>query len=222
MIAAPWWSVDIWRSTFYHGEAVLAMTTNGIAAEVKAGQTGYLELWEAVRRFVHDQSYRWAAALNGLGGVDNEDLQQTAFLALLEAVEGWESEKGAFLTIFGLKLKTAFSEATGLRTKRDRQDPLQAAVSLDAPLAGDEGALTLADTLEDPSAAAEIDGVAERDFQQRRREALAAALATLPEAQRAAVVGRCCCGQKVEQRAYSAALRALRHPRISQQLMRFL
>jgi len=193
------------------------MTTNEIAAEVQAGEIGYLPLWEAVQRFVYGRAYRWMV-LNNPGGVTADDLQQCAFLALVETVENWDPLRGGFLTLYNLKLGTVFLEAAGLRSKRD---PLRGALSLDAPLTDDEN-LTLADILEDPAAEAEIDNVAEQDFRQRRRKALQAALSTLPEAQRAAVVGWCCYDQKVDKQAYSAGIRALRCPAVSQGLREFL
>ena len=193
------------------------MTTNEIAAEVQGGQADYLQLWEAVRGFAHDRAYRWARALNG---VTIDDLQQCAFLALVEAVGSWDRDRGAFLALYGLKLQAAFTEAAGLRTERDKRDPLRTAVSLDAPLTNDEGdPLTLSDVIPDPVST--IDTVAELDFQQRRHNALEKALAGLPEAQQAAVVGKCCYGRRVDTRAYNAGLRALRHPSISRELRQY-
>ena len=194
------------------------MTTNEIAAGVQGGQADYLQLWEAVRGFVHDRAYRWARALNG---VTIDDLQQCAFLALVETVGSWDKDRGAFLTLYGLKLQAAFTEAAGLRTERDKRDPLRTAVSLDTPLTDNEAdSLTLSDVIPDPVAA--IDTVAELDFQQRRHNALEKALARLPEAQRAAVVGKCCYGRRVDASAYNAGMRALRHPSISRELRQYV
>lgn len=199
------------------------MTTNEIAAAVQAGQAGQLELWDAVWRFAHDRAYRWAAALNGLGGVTVEDLDQCAFLALAETLEAWDPERGAFLTLYGLRLKTAFSEAAGLRTQRTKRDPLQAALSLDAPLTDDSGdPFVLTDIVPDPAAEAAVDAVAELDFRRRRHEAIEAALAALPAEQRAAVVGRHYYGQRVSMRAYTAGLKALRYPSVARKLREFL
>lgn len=212
------------------------MTTNEIAAAVQTGQADIMELWEAVRRFAHDRAYRWTRVANVRGGVVLDDLIQVAFLALLEAVQTWRPDDGVFLTWYGLKLKTAFTEATGQRTERTRQEPLDRALSLDAPLTDSESGegLTLADVIEDPYVAAAVEAVAELDYQQRRREALTKVLNGLTEDQRQAVVLRYCHGLTLDQtadrmgttRATARAaeqkgLRLLRHPRNSWELRLF-
>ena len=211
------------------------MTTNEIAAAVQSGQADRMELWEAVRRFSYDRAYRWYRAMEGRGGMLLEDYIQVAFLALLDALESWDPTVGAFNTLFGLKLKGAFTEAVGMRTQRDKRDPIHHALSLDAPLTDSEIGedLTLADVIEDPYAAAEVEAVAELDYQQRRKQALAKALDSLAGDQRRAVVLRHCHGLTVDQtadrmgttRATARAaeqkgLRLLRHPK-NQELRRY-
>ena len=216
MRAALWRSVDL-SITFYHGEAVLAMDTNQIAAAVQDRQADVLELWAAVRRFAYRQGNRWYLALGNRAGMEPEDFEQVAFLALLDALEGWEPGEWSFLTVYGTTLKAAFAAATGQRTQRDKRDPLQTCVSLDTPI--EEGdALTLADALTDPAAERAIEDIAERDRRQRLHHALHRALQTLPETQRRAVVGRYLYGMKTDARACGAGLKALRHPRISREL----
>ena len=117
--------------------------------------------------------------------------------------------------------------ATGQRTERTRQEPLDRALSLDAPLTDSESgeAFTLADVIEDPYATAAVEAVAELDYQQRRKQALAKALDGLTEDQRRAVVLRHCHGLTVSQTAArmgttraaartaeQKGLRLLRHP----------
>lgn len=203
------------------------MTTNEIAAAVQSGQADILELWEAVRRFAYDRAYRWTRAAKGRGGVVLDDLVQASFLALIDAVKSWKPESAVFLTWYSMKIKTAFAEATGQRTERTRQEPLDRAQSLDMPLNGEIGEdLTLADVIEDPRSEEEIEAVAELDYQQRRKQALATALDGLTEDQRRAVVLRHCHGLTVSQaaaemgttRATARAaeqkgLRLLRHPK---------
>ena len=179
------------------------MEASKIAAAVQAGQADRLELWEAVRRFAYDRAYRWCRAMEGRGGMVLEDYIQVAFLALLEALESWDPAAGAFLTWYGLKLKGAFTEAVGMRTQRDKRDPIHHALSLDAPLTDSESGedFTLADVIEDPYAAAGVEAVAELDYQRRRTQALATALDGLTEDQRRTVVLRHCNGLTLDQTA---------------------
>ena len=91
------------------------MSNEELALQIRAGKRDRLmELWAQVRRFALQQARRWAYL--GRGGVTLEDLEQSAFLALLDALEGWRAEAGHFLTWYGLRLKAAFTEATGQRT----------------------------------------------------------------------------------------------------------
>lgn len=204
------------------------MEASKIAAAVQTGQADRLELWEAVRRFAYDRAYRWYRAMEGRGGMVLEDYIQVAFLALLEALEGWDPAAGAFLTWYGLKMKGAFTEAVGMRTQRDKRDPIHHALSLDAPLTDTESGedLTLADVIEDPHSMEEIEAVAELDYQRRRTQALATALDGLTEDQRRAVVLRHCHGLTLDQTAArmgttkatarvaeQKGLRLLRHPK---------
>lgn len=199
------------------------MSTDQIAAMVQAGQADRLELWEAVRRFAYGRAYRWCKAAEGRGGVELEDLVQASFLALLEALETWDPEAGAFLTIYALKLRAAFTEATGQRTQRDKLDPLDHALSLEAHLTDSESGdtFTLSDIIEDPAAASFVD-VEERDRLDRLHRAMCAALGALPEVQRAAVVGYFIHGQRTDAKARSAGLRTLRNPSVSRSLRVFL
>ena len=112
------------------------MSNEELAAAIRAGERGrIMELWGQIRRFALQQARR--RVYLGRGGVTLEDLEQAAFLALLDALEGWRAEAGKFLTWYGLRLKAAFTAATGQRTQRDRLDPLDRALSLEAPV-GDE------------------------------------------------------------------------------------
>ncbi len=191
------------------------MTNEQLAEAVKAGdQDKLLELWEAVRRFAYQQASRWAAA--GNGGTTTEDLMQVAFLAVLAALKRWDSEKGTFLTWYGLHLKKAFAEATMQRTQRDRLDPLQISLSFDAPLTDSQGdPFTLSDVIPDTAAAEELEAVEERDRQRRQKEAINRALSTLPENQRSAIVARYWEGRTVDAGTIQKAIRALRRPAVA-------
>lgn len=200
------------------------MSNEEIAVQIQAGNRDLqLELWEQVRRYAWKQVRRWMFALNdGRGGVTEEDLIQSGFLALLDAIDTfYPTCGGSFLSWFGFYLKTAFQEATGLRTERQRREPLSNSVSLETPLTGDLEGLTIGDTVPDQSAANALDDVAERDHQERLHCALKSALELITAEQRAAVVGRYCYGHKVDRKACAAGMRALRNPDVSRSLRHF-
>ena len=107
------------------------MTNEGLARRIQQGERDLLlQLWEQVQRYAHDRAYKWFRATNGRGGQTVQDLEQEAFLALLEALEGWSEEAGPFLPWYSLRLKAAFTSATAQKTQRDRLDPLESALSL--------------------------------------------------------------------------------------------
>ena len=150
------------------------MTNEELARRIQHGEQDLLlQLWEQVRRYAHDRAYKWHMATNGRGGQTVQDLEQEAFLALLEALEGWTETAGPFLPWYSLRLKAAFTAATGQRTKRDQLDPLQNCISLDAPLTDREGTtFSLEDTIPDQRAEEDLNTVEERDKQASIRRVL--------------------------------------------------
>ena len=165
------------------------------------------------------QATRWLRAFEGSGGVELDDLEQSAFIGLLKAVQTWKPESGAFSTWYTIQLKAVFVEAYGMRTKRTREDPLNKYhLSLDMPLdENEDGNFTIADVLPDEAAGAAFGDIARMDFQQ----AVQAALAQLPDAQREAIIGEFWFGRKPDPKLRREALRALRHPRIRKPLVEF-
>lgn len=111
------------------------MATNEIAAAVQCGQANVLELWRMCRRYAMQQATRWHRVFERSGGVELDDLEQSAFIGRLKAVQTWKPESGAFSTWYTLQLRAVFVEAYGMRTKRTREDPLNKShLSLDMPL----------------------------------------------------------------------------------------
>lgn len=151
-----------------------------LAALVRAGRTEYtLPLWQGVQRFVYQQATRWSRAWGYRAEVD--DLAQCGFLALLDAVEDYDPAKGKFLTWYTLFLQKAFSEAVGCRTEGQRREPLNTALSLEAPVGEDTDTVTLGDTLEGPDPIADAD---RRLYLEQLHNALEAELEGLPPEQR--------------------------------------
>ena len=192
--------------------------TSDIASAVQAGKADILSLWTAVERFAWLQAVRWARAMEGRAGVEESDLLQVAFIALMDTLTAWDADKGEFLTLYGIKLKAAFTEACGQRTQRARYDPINSVCrSMDEPIGDEDSDLTLGDTISDEAAEEAFEDIEQRDFQQ----AVQAALAQLPDAQRDAIISEFWLGQKPDAKARREAIRALRHPRIRKPLMEY-
>ena len=208
------------------------MTNEHLAEAIQTGdRSKILPLWEQVRRYAHDRAYKWFRATNGRGGQTVQDLEQEAFLALLEALEGWDEKAGPFLPWYSMRLKAGFTAATAQRTQRDRLDPLESALSLDMPLLdGEDDLFTLADVVADPRAEQDMEAVAERDLQAGVRRVVD----SLPAEQRRVILLRYFRDMTREQTAQrlhltraraaaieSKALRLLRHPVNSRVLLQY-
>ena len=171
-----------------------------------------VELWHQVQRMVYKQAARWA----GLGGTIIEDLTQAGFIAMLRAVDSYDPSRGTkFSTHLFQRLRAELSAATGYNSKRSWFDPLQNAVSLDAPLTDDDDSDTFADLIPDPAAEAAIEGM---DV----RLGVAEVLAELPEEQRKAIRDRYWNDLQVDTRTHAAAMKRLRHPDCSKRLRAYL
>lgn len=91
-----------------------------------------LELWEAVRRFVSQEAIKYLQRGDNSARVEYDDLMQSGFLAMLDAIVIYDPEREAnFLTVMKWEIKNRFAEAGGHRTKR--LDPLTISESLDVP-----------------------------------------------------------------------------------------
>lgn len=189
-----------------------------------------LQLWSQVKHMVYQQAARWA----GRGGTTVEDLTQTGFIAVLRAVGTYDPEKAKFSTYLFRLLRSEFSSATGQGTTRTRLDPLQHAVSLDAPLEDGEDT-TLADFIPDPAAEVEITAIDEQDRQARLHAELEIALSSLSDEERRTIRTRYYRGQTLDaiavaegiskvtvSRREQLALRRLRHPSRSKRLKAYL
>lgn len=205
-----------------------------LVAAIQAGnELLYTQLWEQIERFVSQQAGRAAGRLKDYPLADFEDLFQSGYLAMVQAVQTYNPDKNVlFLTWFGYYLKSAFATVGGYRSEKDKRSPLRYVRSLDAPLSDTEG-LTLADTIQDPT-----DRFEDTEYglwQEQLHTELDKALGTLPQEQRKTIRERFYHGHTLGQtgdilgatpeqvRGYEGkALRALRHPKVSASLKAFL
>ena len=200
------------------------MSNEELAVLIQDGDNArILELWQQCNAFIWKQARREIYRLEGRRGVDVNDLAQSGFLAMLDAAKTFDANAGfAFMTCLGSKIKTAFQEATGCRTERQRREPIDSAVSLETPLTDEENADVLGDLIIDTAAEKAIDAVAEADMAQRLHGALENALATLPQEQADALRTKYYEERPADARACQKGLRALRHPNIAKELKDFL
>lgn len=211
------------------------MSNEDLAVKIKAGERELLgELWAQVERFVRQQAGRVFRALGPGAPVTQEDLYQSGYLALVAAVEGYDPNRGmSFIGYLALKLKTTFAEAGGWRSSK--RDPLNLAVSLDAPLDSEEDGDTLGDVTEDPSGAQGFQEAEERLWTMDLHTELERALNMLPGAEGGTIQRRYFQGQTLEaiattegvnketiRQREAKGLRALRHPRCSRSLRGFV
>lgn len=134
------------------------MTNEELAIAIQNGQHEYfLQLWEQCYKFIRKKAYRWAMAWSGSTGFDLDDLTQSGFIALCEAVDKFQAERGSFLTILSYTLNTEFQCVVGCRTTK--RDPLANAISLEQPAKGDPEGLSVGDTL---AAKDELEALEER------------------------------------------------------------
>lgn len=176
------------------------MTNEELAAKVKDGDPeATLLLWEGVRRFVERRAWSYKTAYECKE--DAEDFVQSGFIAMLKAAEKYDPACGwKFLTIFAYYLKSAFSEVIG--TRSSKRDALRDAISLDAPRCGEDGdGESLAYFKPDETASLAFIGVEYENFIQYTQRVIAAALDTLPEAQRVLLHERYIMGRSLKRSA---------------------
>ena len=205
------------------------MTNEALAAAIRRGETERInELWAQVERFVRRYAHRMETLAGGLVGADAEDLYQSGYFALLAAVETYDPSKGrSFISWLTLFLRKAFAKAGGSGTKKQRNDLLLHAGSLDAPMDADEtDGDTLASLVPDPED--RIAAADERIYVEQLHAALEAALERISPGEAEVIRERYFHGRTLRELGPNAqsltdsAMRRLRHPDISAGLRRFV
>ena len=156
------------------------MTNEELARRIQNGDDALmLQLWEQVKRWVSRVAMRWYLHFEGGRGVEVCDLVQAGYLAMLDAVRTFEDGNGSFLSWLTYYLQNEFGALYGIRTERTKRDPLNIAISLDAPI-GDEDGMTIAETVVDPDGENGYQQIENNDFIRSLRDALEKALADIP------------------------------------------
>lgn len=200
------------------------MTNEELVARIQAGERDRLsELWSQVERFVakranHIMAMYAAGYMANSGGVEFDDLYNSGYLALVAAVDTYKPDKGMkFISWFAFFVKTAFGNAGGWMSQKN--DALRRAVSLDAPIDGEDDSDPLSQIVEDTGAAQDIQAVEDKIFHEQLHAALERALQHLPDAEVDAIRGKYFEGRElssVEKRAECRGLSRMRaHARLS-------
>ena len=210
------------------------MSNEELVAAIQAGQTELMpQLWENVVKLISWRANRLLAVLSAADschGIEIGDLINSGYFAVLAAINTYDAEKCLFSTWLQWYLKTAFAEAIGYRTEKQRNEPLRYALSMDAPLEDADGD-TLGDLQADPSATIPFEDVDAAVFRGQLHHALEEVISGLPEVQAeiirrhyweqqtleeiAAIVGKS--SERVRQ-LEEKAIHAMRTPSVSDRL----
>ena len=150
------------------------MLNADLIISVQDGHTDLMgALWERYRRYAAWYARRWLT-LAAAAGLAEDDLQQEAYLALCEAVSTTKTGADGFIAWYKYALQKRFATVTGQRTAAGRNEPLNNAVSLDAPVSDENDAATLADSVPDETAADAFNVVDQGDVNRLLHDAVAA------------------------------------------------
>ena len=167
--------------------AALAVTSNSYAL----GQ-----LWELNKGLLRSMFWKWYPAHKAQAddhGLTADDFEQEGFFAVQHAAQTYDPAQGAFTTWLTAAMQRQIQRTltngharnvTGEDGKlhTTSADPLNHCTSLDVPLDDEDGgSATLGDLKEDATAAAELDAVEDKLFQEQLHSALEEALAKLTD-----------------------------------------
>lgn len=136
------------------------MTNEELVSRIQNGETDLMyQLWAQVEKFVYWKAKSAAFAFNGNGGVSIDDLYNTGYIAMVEASNTYKPIGMNFLSWFAYYLKTAFAEASGFRTEKAKNNPLQNAVSLSHPLGDGDSDGTISELIPDPESDLQFESI---------------------------------------------------------------
>lgn len=172
--------------------------TNAALAALAATGNSYAlgQLWELNKGLLRSMFWKWYPAHKAQAdahGLTADDFEQEGFFAVQHAAQTYDPAQGAFTTWLTAAMQRQIQRT--LTNGHDRTvtgedgrqhttsaDPLNHCTSLDVPLDDeDDGAATLGDLQEDTTAAAELDAVEDKLFQEQLHSALEEALAKLTD-----------------------------------------
>ena len=140
--------------------------------------------WHSVRKLIRQWARQYMGSNTQTRLYELADLEQAGFLALYEAIQAHDPERGSLNTMLRFYCLRHFAAVSGYG--RNQHKPETNALSLDAPLSNADGDLTLADTLQDPGAAF-ADDLIDRIASDQDAARMLAEIAKLPKPEREAL-----------------------------------
>ena len=172
--------------------------TNAALAALAATGNSYAlgQLWELNKGLLRSMFWKWYPAHKAQAdahGLTADDFEQEGFFAVQHAAQTYDPAQGAFTTWLTAAMQRQIQRtltnghARTVTGEDGRQhttsaDLLNHCTSLDVPLDDEDGgSATLGDLKEDATAAAELDAVEDKLFQEQLHSALEEALAQLTD-----------------------------------------
>lgn len=161
------------------------MSNEEMALQIQQGETAlYAELWQRNRPLLlklADACFFKNRELLTRYGLEREDLQQVAFLALVFAVNRYRPENGYKLTsYFDISFKRELAAAFCGGERKSKTDALNMSGDLDEPVAEDSDT-TLGELLPDEAAEQAFEDVDQADYDRQTAAVLWGCVNELPE-----------------------------------------
>lgn len=143
------------------------MTNEELALHIADGNRGLIgELYQQNKGLLYKHAYRFYVLHSdrcASAGVTLDDMLNECYFAVYTAAKSYAKGKREYKFTSYLHYSTLnyFLQMAGIRTERQRKEPLNRCKSLDAPIEGTNG-LTLADSIEDIEAAENADTLIDR------------------------------------------------------------
>lgn len=216
------------------------MSNEELAIKIKAGDTAlYSVLWEQVKGFIYTAAYRFYTRFTDKCercGVNQYDLIQSGYFALVDCVNAYKPETGyKLLSFIKYHLMNHFREALGMRTVKGQGEPLNGFYdSLDMEIS--ENGNTLMEEIADQTAGEPFEESEHRVYNEQLREMLDKIMDTaLTDTQRDIIIQRYyqgktlketgeMCGKTTERirQIEHAGLRQMRKPQYKKELQPFV
>lgn len=135
------------------------MSNTELALQARADKAHLLALWQAVERLISSWAYQYIKTVE-TRLYDANDLIQIGFIAMVDALQGFDPEQSEFNTYLRFHIRRRFAEVAGNRSTKTH--PEVSALSLDASLSED-GNTSRLDMLVDQDAHFAFDDVIERE-----------------------------------------------------------